>query len=114
MLEIPRTSIHRILWCGLKKHPYHIQVFHNLQEEDYPCRAAMCAELIDQTESANLTNKVLLSDKEPSTHVETSVDITVAFGRTRNHLLFLNGNETHQKWIYGLVWFSQRCMDLSS
>jgi hypothetical protein len=72
MLEIPCTSIHRILQCGLKKHPYHIQVFHNLQEKDYPCRAAMCAELNDQTESANLINKVLLSDEEPSTRGNVS------------------------------------------
>jgi len=38
-------------------------VFHNLQEEDYPRRAAMCAELIDQIESANLINKILFSDE---------------------------------------------------
>jgi hypothetical protein len=38
-------------------------MLHNLQEEDYPRRAAMCAELIDQTESANLTNKILFSVK---------------------------------------------------
>ena len=38
-------------------------MFHSLQEEDYPRRAAMCAELIDQTESANLINKILFSDE---------------------------------------------------
>jgi len=34
-----------------------------LQEEDYPRRAAMCAELIDQIESASLINKILFSDE---------------------------------------------------
>jgi len=39
-------------------------VLHNLQEEDYPHRAAAkCAELIDQIESANLINKILFSDE---------------------------------------------------
>ena len=58
MLEIPCASIHRI-----EKNPYHIQMFHKLQEEDYPRRAAMCTELIDQIESANLINKILFSDE---------------------------------------------------
>jgi len=43
--------------------PYHIQVFHNLQEENYPRRAALWTELIDQIESANLINKILFSDE---------------------------------------------------
>jgi hypothetical protein len=47
----------------LKKNPYHIQVNHNLQEEDYPHRTAMCAELIGQIECANLINKVLFNDE---------------------------------------------------
>ena len=38
-------------------------MFHSLQEEDYPRRAAMWAELIDQIESANLINKILFSDE---------------------------------------------------
>jgi hypothetical protein len=38
-------------------------VFHNLQEEDYPRRAALCTVLIDQIESANLINKILFSDE---------------------------------------------------
>jgi hypothetical protein len=46
----------------LKKNPYQIQVFYNLQE-DYPRRATTCAELIDQIESANLINKILFSDE---------------------------------------------------
>ena len=62
MLEIPRASIHRILRCNLKKKtPHHIQVFHSLQE-NYPRRAAKCSEIIDETESASLINKVLFSD----------------------------------------------------
>jgi len=52
MLEIPRASVHRIPRCDIKKNPYHIQVFHNLQEKDYPRRGAMCVELTDQIESA--------------------------------------------------------------
>ena len=63
MLEIPRTSIHRTLRCDFKKNQYHIQVFHNLQEEDHPRRATMCAALIDQIESASLINKILFSDE---------------------------------------------------
>ena len=55
MSEIPCASTHRILRCDLKKkNPCHIHVYHNLQEEDYPHNAAMCAELIVQLESANL------------------------------------------------------------
>jgi hypothetical protein len=74
ILEIPRASIRRILRCGLeKKNPYHIQVFHNLQEEDYPRTAAMFAELIDQTESANLINKILFSN-EATFHTRGKVD----------------------------------------
>jgi len=38
-------------------------VFHNLQEEDNPRRAALCAELIDQIERANLINKILSGDE---------------------------------------------------
>ena len=64
MLEIPHASVHRILQCNLKKkNPYHIQVFHNLQEEDHPRRAAMCAELVDQIKSDNLIHKILISDE---------------------------------------------------
>jgi histone H3/H4 len=47
MLEIPRATIHRILRYDLNKNPHHIQVFHKFQEEDYPRRAAMCAEVTD-------------------------------------------------------------------
>jgi hypothetical protein len=67
MLKIPRASIHRILRCDLKKKSVqHSGVSHNLQEEDYPRRAAMCAELIDQIESANLIKKILFSDEATS------------------------------------------------
>ena len=38
-------------------------MFYNLQEEDHPRIAAMCAELADQIESANLINKILFSDE---------------------------------------------------
>jgi len=48
-LEIPSASNRRILRCDSGKIiPYQIQVFHNLQEEDYPLSAAMCAELNNQ------------------------------------------------------------------
>ena len=55
--------------------------------------------------------------KRPAIHVERLIDMTVAFGRTRNHLLFLNGNETHPKvnvWlgmtqskVYGPLFFGE-------
>jgi hypothetical protein len=53
----------------MKKNPYHIHVFQNLQQEDYPRRAAMCAELIDQIGSTNLINKYCSVMKRPSTRV---------------------------------------------
>jgi hypothetical protein len=31
--------------------PYHIQMLHDLHEEDYSGRAAMCAELVDQIQN---------------------------------------------------------------
>ena len=34
-----------------------------MQDEDYPRRAAMCAERTDQIESASLMNKILFSDE---------------------------------------------------
>jgi hypothetical protein len=72
----------------LKKNPYHIQVFHHLQEEDYPRITAMCTALIGQIESGNLMNKILFSDEATLHTCGKVIDITVAFGQTRNHLIF--------------------------
>jgi hypothetical protein len=62
VLEIPWVSIHRTLRRDLKI-SIPRSVFHSLQEEDYLRRAAMCAKLVDQTESANLINKILFCDE---------------------------------------------------
>ena len=43
-------------------------MFRNLQEEDYPRRAAMCAELTDRIESANLIKKKNLFSDEATFH----------------------------------------------
>ena len=63
LLEISRLSLQRFLRTDLKKKAYHIQVCHGLTEEDYPARAAMCAELIDQIQDANLLDNILFSDE---------------------------------------------------
>ncbi|PSN33103.1 hypothetical protein C0J52_19410 [Blattella germanica] len=62
-LQIPRATIHKILKTTLRKKAYHIQVLHDLHEEDYPTRAAMCAELIDQIEQEGLMDHILFSDE---------------------------------------------------
>jgi hypothetical protein len=46
-MDIPRSTFHKILKSKLKKKCYHIQVLHDLHEEDYPRRAAMCADLVE-------------------------------------------------------------------
>lgn len=62
-LTIPKTTIHRILRTTLKKKCYHIQLLHSLREEDYPRRAAMCAELVEQINNDNLMDHILFSDE---------------------------------------------------
>ena len=113
MLAIPRASIHRILGCDLKKIPYHFQVFHLLQEEDYPRRAAMCAELIDQIESANLINKILFSD-EATFHTRGKVNRhncrIWADEKPPNFLEWERDTTKVNVWLD----MTQRCMDLSS
>jgi hypothetical protein len=43
-LAIPRSSVHTSLKSKLKKKCFHIQVLHDLHEEDYPRRPAMCVQ----------------------------------------------------------------------
>ena len=62
-LNIPPSTVHKVLRCTLMKKPYRIQVLHALHEEDYPNRAARCAEFVDQIENDNLLNDILFSDE---------------------------------------------------
>ena len=45
-LDIPRTTVWRVLRFTLKKRAYHLQVLHHLEQEDYAARQAMCHDLL--------------------------------------------------------------------
>jgi hypothetical protein len=52
-LNVTIIAVHRFLCSTLKRTSYHIQILHDLQE-DYPRRAAMCAELVDKIQNDSL------------------------------------------------------------
>lgn len=88
-LSISQTTIFKILTFDLHKKAYRIQVLHNLHEEDYPRRSAMCAYLIDQIQSANLLDNILFSD-EATFHM---------CGKNNRHNCRIWGNEKPKKFI---------------
>jgi hypothetical protein len=63
-LAIPRSTVHKSLKSKLNKKCYHIQVLHDLHEEDYPRRADMYADLVEQIQNENLMEKILFGDEE--------------------------------------------------
>jgi hypothetical protein len=62
-LAISRSTVHKILKLKLKKKCYHIQVLHELHDEDYPRWAAMCADSVEQIQNENLMEHILFSDE---------------------------------------------------
>jgi hypothetical protein len=67
-LKATITTDHRILCSTLKKKPYHIQMLHDLHEEDYPRQAAMCTEPVDKIQNDSLMGRILF-DVEAISHV---------------------------------------------
>jgi hypothetical protein len=53
--------------------PYHIQKLHDLHEECYPRREAVCAELVDRIQNDNLKNHILFSD-EATFHICSKIN----------------------------------------
>ncbi|KAJ4430868.1 hypothetical protein ANN_19459 [Periplaneta americana] len=53
------------VWRILRYTPYHIQIMHKLEPEDFAALQAMCFDLLDAVENENLMNNVLFSDEGP-------------------------------------------------
>ena len=53
-LNVPGNTVWKILRFTLRKRPYHIQVLHHLEDEDFACRRAMCYDLLETVENENL------------------------------------------------------------
>ncbi|PSN58023.1 hypothetical protein C0J52_02021 [Blattella germanica] len=62
-LDIPRTTVWRVLRFTLKKRAYHLQVLHHLEQEDYAARQAMCHDLLQAVANEDLMNNILFSDE---------------------------------------------------
>lgn len=62
-LDIPRSTVWKILRFVLKKRAYHIQVLHKLDDEDNACRQAMCMDLVEAVNNDNLLGNILFSDE---------------------------------------------------
>ena len=45
-LDVPHTTVWKVLRFTLKKRAYHLQVLHKLEAEDYSAREAMCFDLL--------------------------------------------------------------------
>ena len=60
-LNIPKSTVWKVLHYTLKKKAYHIQVLHRLEEEDYAARQAMCYVLCRAAAEEDLMNHVLFS-----------------------------------------------------
>ncbi|KAJ4441708.1 hypothetical protein ANN_11566 [Periplaneta americana] len=53
-LQIPKSTVFKVLKFTLKKRAYHLQVLHQLHEEDLAERMAMCIDLLDSVETDDL------------------------------------------------------------
>lgn len=62
-LGIAHTTVWKTLRFKLRKHAYHIQIVHKLEDEDYAARQAMCYDLLDAVRNENLMQHVLFSDE---------------------------------------------------
>lgn len=62
-LDVPKTTILKVLHFILKKKAYHIQVLHKLDEEDYASRQAACDDLIAASHNEDLMDHILFSDE---------------------------------------------------
>lgn len=62
-LEIPRTSLHRILQRDLHFHPYKIQIVQALKEEDYAIRHNFAEVMLNDFFDDNRINNILFSDE---------------------------------------------------
>ncbi|KAJ4439903.1 hypothetical protein ANN_08032 [Periplaneta americana] len=72
-LQIPKSTVFKVLKFTLKKRAYHLQVLHQLHEEDLAERMAMCIDLLDSVETDGLMSHVLFSD-EATFHVSGQVN----------------------------------------
>lgn len=80
-----------------KKNPSHSSFSQLKKREDYPCRAAMCAEIIDQIKHSNLINNVPLRNGVTFPRCGRLIIIIVAFGEARSQLNFWSVKGLHQK-----------------
>lgn len=46
-LNLPKTSVHKIMTVNLRKKSHHLQVLYDLHEEDFPLKSATCADLLE-------------------------------------------------------------------
>ena len=62
-LNLPKSTVWKVLRYTLHKKAYHIQVLHKLEVEHYAARAAMCHDLLHSVDEDNLMNHFLFSDE---------------------------------------------------
>lgn len=62
-LDVPHTTVWKVLRFTLKKRAYHLQVLHKLEAEDYAAREAMCFDLLEAANNEDLMQNILFSDE---------------------------------------------------
>ena len=73
-LQIPSTTVHRILHQHLKFRAYKIQVVQHLQDDDYSARVDSCNLLIDKIDNGNRFLSNLIFSDEATFHISGRVN----------------------------------------
>ena len=102
-LNVPRNTVWKILRFTLRKRPYHIQVLHHLEDEDFAWRRAMCYDILAAVENENLLD-ILFSD-EATFHVCEKVHrhYSRMWAYEEPHMRYQSGNVIHRRSMFGWV-----------
>ncbi|KAJ4443074.1 hypothetical protein ANN_04724 [Periplaneta americana] len=98
-LDIPRTTVWRVLRFTLHKLVYHPQVLHHLEQEDYAAHQGMCHDLLEAVANENLMNHILLSDEATFHTCDRVSRITVEYEPTSNLMLLTNDKGIHPELL---------------
>ena len=62
-LDVPRSTVLKVLKFTLKKHAYYVQMLHKLDNEDYAAHRAVYYDLMKVVNNENLLDHILFSDE---------------------------------------------------
>ena len=96
-LQLPSTTVWRILRLRLHMTPYRLQLIQQLKDTDKRAPHEFCIAMLEKLENDRFNERLFVCLMPPSTKVTKSISTTQTFGMVRVHMQLLRMCEILQR-----------------